>query len=394
MRLYPYQEVGRDFLLSRRRVYLADKMGLGKSAQAITAARTLNPGRTIIVAPASAVPNWHAEWEKWGGPGEPEIISYAAAARLRDRRLRAPLVVLDEAHYAKSPSAKRTRHALALAQRAERAFLLSATPMPNSPVELYAPVKYLWPEVLEELGIRTAAEWMHHFCKVRRTKYGDKPYAVKNGAQLREILSRFMLRRTPEDVGLDLPPLRVDLHRLPREDADLSAYEHMEADEQAYASSLRRVLGVAKAPAVARLIHEELESKQYRKIVVLYYHREVGNILRQSFENAGHTVVGFDGSTPQPQRWDAIQAFQTGDAEVFLAQQMSAGVAINLTAANEIVLVEPAWTPDDNSQAIARIRRIGQDRPCRARIFAIAGTIDMNVMATIKAKVKMQREVL
>ncbi len=393
MNLYPYQEAGRDFLAGRTRAYLADRMGLGKSAQAITAARIVNPKHTIIVAPASAVPNWRAEWEMWEGPGEPQIISYSSAA-LRDRQTYAPLVILDEAHYVKSPSAKRTRASLRLAQAAEYAWLLSATPMPNSPIELYPPIKYLWPEVLEELGIRTADEWMHRFCKVRRTQYGYKPYAVRNGAQLREILSRFMLRRMPEDVGLDLPPLRVDLHRLPEADADLSAYESMEADERTYASSLRRVLGVAKAPAVARLIHEELSSKQYHKIVVLYYHREVGNILRQSLTDAGHSVVGFDGSTPQSQRWEAIQAFQKGNAEVFLAQQMSAGVAINLTAANEAVLLEPDWTPDMNSQAIARIRRIGQDRPCRARIFAIAGTIDTNVMSTIRAKVRMQREVL
>jgi len=388
--LYPHQETGRDWLAARKRAYLADIMGNGKSAQATTAAALIEPESTVIVCPASAVPNWHAEWEMWGGPGTPEIISYSTLAR-RKTRARPQLVILDEAHYVKSPSAKRTRAALRLAQSAEYAWLLSATPMPNNPTELYAPVKYLWPEVLEELGLRTADDWMHHFCKVRRTRYGYKPYAVRNGAQLRSILQRFMLRRTDRS---NWPALRVDLYRLPKDVADLSAYESMQADERTYSSSLRRVLGVAKAPAVARQINEELDARAYRKIVVMYYHKDVGDVLRQSFENAGHTVVGFDGSTPQPQRWEAIQTFQKGDAQVFLAQQMSAGVAINLTAANEIVLVEPAWTPDDNSQAIARIRRIGQDRPCRARIFAIAGTIDMNVMATIRAKVRMQREVL
>lgn len=391
MTLYPYQQVGRDFLASRSRAYLGDVMGLGKSAQAIAATRVVNAGRSVVVCPASAVPNWQAEWEKWGGAGDLEVLSYSTLIRRTVQP--ADVVILDEAHYCKSPSAKRTRAALTLANKARHAWLLSGTPMPNNPTELWAPIRRLWPEITTELGIRTADEWMLRFCKVRNTQYGLKPYAVRNGAQLREIINRIMLRRTIEDVGLDLPPLRVDLHRLPKSDVDLSEYEQLDASEESYTSTLRRVLGTAKAPAVARQIVEELNDGAYKRIVVLYHHIAVGEVLRDAFYDAGFHIRGFSGSTPQHVRWSHIRAFQEGKAQVFLAQQTAAGIAINLTAASEIVLVEPAWTPDENSQAIARIRRIGQESPCRARIFAIAGTIDTAVMSTIRAKVAMQREV-
>jgi SNF2 family DNA or RNA helicase len=78
---------------------------------------------------------------------------------------------------------------------------------------------------------------------------------------------------------------------------------------------------------------------------------------------------------------------------VFLAQQTSAGEAINLQAASEIVLVEPAWSPDANRQSVKRIHRIGQDNPCRARIFGVAGSIDAAVMGTVAQKVGHQTEV-
>ena len=393
MNLYPYQEAGRDFLAANPRAYLGDTMGLGKSAQAIMAARALNPARSVVVCPASAVPNWQAEWEKWDGPGTPEIISYSSLIRRRNFAP-ADVCILDEAHYAKSPSAKRTRAALGLASKSKHAWLLSGTPMPNNPTELWAPVRYLWPSIAEELNLRTAQEWMLRFCKVRQTPYGIKPYGVRSGAQLRQILNRIMLRRTIDEVGVDLPPLRVDLHHLPKGAVDLSEYEAMDASEEAYTSSLRRVLGMAKAGPVARQIVDELKDGAYDKIVVLYHHTDVGHTLGRAFAEAGYTAVGFSGSTPQKIRWANIQAFQENPRlPIFLAQQTAAGIAINLTAANEIVLVEPAWTPDDNSQAVARIRRIGQDRPCRARIFAIAGTIDSRVMSTIRAKVAMQKEV-
>ena len=391
MNLYPYQQVGRDFLASRSRAYLGDHMGLGKSAQAITATRAVGSGRTVVVCPASAVPNWQAEWEMWGGVGDLEVLSYSSLIRRTVQP--ADVVILDEAHYCKSPSAKRTRAALGLASKARYAWLLCGTPMPNNPTELWPAIRYLWPDIVKALNVRTAQDWMLRFCKVRNTPYGLRPYGVQNPAQLRDIVRRIMLRRSIEDVGLDLPPLRVDLHRLPKGDVDLREYEALDASENAYTSTLRRVLGIVKAPAVARQIVEELSDQAYSKIVVLYHHLAVGEVLRDAFRSAGLRVRGFDGSTPQVTRWANIEAFQKESMyRVFLAQQTAAGIAINLTAASEIVLVEPAWTPDENSQAIARIRRIGQDRPCRARIFSIAGTLDSHVMSTIRAKVAMQQD--
>ena len=48
----------------------------------------------------------------------------------------------------------------------------------------------------------------------------------------------------------------------------------------------------------------------------------------------------------------------------------------------------------ENTQAIKRIHRIGQEHPCRARIFAVAGTLDEPLMATVAQKSRMIAEVL
>jgi SWI/SNF-related matrix-associated actin-dependent regulator of chromatin subfamily A-like protein 1 len=400
MDLYPYQQTGASFLMEHARAYLADEMGLGKCAQAVTAARRLGITRagTLIVCPASVVPTWPYEWALWGGTGEPEVVSYTTLARDPARyAMNRRLVILDEAHYAKSPTAKRTRASLRVAAMADRAWLLSGTPMPNHTGELFAPVRALWPDVCERHGATRYTNWLYEFNYVRMTKYGPRPYAVRNGKVLRAELQRFMLRRRLEDVGLELPPLRVHGHRLPQDPTvkaalEASGYADMEADEEAYTSVLRRLLGEAKAGPIAAQIADELEAGAYQKIVVLYYHHSVRDILRERL--AIYDVVGFDGSTPQGKRQEAIDAFQTGTARVFLAQQQSAGVGITLTAASEIVLVEPAWSPDDNIQAIKRIHRIGQDAPCRARIFMVSGTLDEAVMGTALNKLRMRKEVI
>lgn len=398
--LYPFQRKGVRFLTENRRAYLADQMGLGKTVQAITAARRENVKRPCIICPASAVPNWEREWETWMGPEIPQVLSYAMLVR-HGADVDPDLVVLDEAHYAKSPSAKRTRAALKLARQAVldggRTWLLSGTPMPNHPGELWPAVRALWPEIAKKHDCHTYQQWLRRWCKLRPTQWGWKPYAVKDGAVLREDLERIMLRRTLDEVGLELPPLRVELSRLPKTKAaekKLAEYEDMEANEEAYVSTLRRLLGIAKVKPVANQIIRELDDGAYQQIVVLYYHTEVGKRFNERLQAAGYSVAGFDGSTGGAARQSAIDAFQEGEARVFCAQQTAAGIAINLTAANEIVLVEPSWTPDDNDQAIHRIHRIGQDNPCRARIFCLSGTLDEAVMGVIRRKMKMKREVL
>ena len=65
--LFQYQKEGAAWLVGkgRRFSYLADDMGLGKSAQAITAADIIGAKRILIVCPSVARVNWLRELEKW-----------------------------------------------------------------------------------------------------------------------------------------------------------------------------------------------------------------------------------------------------------------------------------------------------------------------------------------
>lgn len=397
--LYSFQKKGVRFLASRRKAMLCDVMGLGKTVQAIRAVGQARAGRDhLVVCPASAVPNWRNEWAKWDGTGSPRFISYASLIRRNWKEWYPSTVILDEFHYCKSPSAQRTRAALGLARQCYknggRAWLLSGTPLPNDPTELWPPIKYLWPEIAAEVDCTRATQWRAKWCLCRPTPYGPKPYAVKNGSELRRILRRIMLRRTLDDVNLELPPLRVELSRLPKSKAAADALAEYERwEESDYTSTLRRLLGNVKAPIVTKQIISELDYGAYDKIVVMYHHRDVGQQLRESFLEAQYGVSGFGGDASQTEREKEIARFREGPSQVFVAQQTAAGIAVNLTAASEIVLLEPAWTPSKNEQALKRIHRIGQEHPCRVRIFALSGTIDEAIMGTIRNKMRMLKEV-
>lgn len=406
MNLYPYQVEGVKFLTSDLRRYLADTMGLGKTVQSIEAANEIMgaTARIGVIAPASVLPNWQAEVERYAtDPSQWHFVSYnRLASRTGIGTPVYDLVIIDEAHYAKNNRAKRTIASMRVARASDAAWLLSGTPMPNHPGELWPAIRTLWPHVPKALGLNSYSEWFNFFCLWSQTKYGPRVYGTKNLDKLRPYLETFMLRRTLDDVALDLPPLRVDVQLLPKDklfEAALRAdgvdgarlmqqIERETNDEDGSSSRARRLLGTYKAPRVADILAEELDAGEYHQIVVLAYHRNVLDTLRQKLRKFG--VAGFDGSTPADKRQEEIDRFRNGEARVFIAQQTAAGVGINLQNAHEIVLLEPAWSPDDNRQAIKRVHRIGSTQPVRARIFGIAGSMDAGIMRAVANKAQMQ----
>ena len=405
MKLYPYQERGADFLAHTQRAYLADVPGLGKTAQAIHAVMAIQ-GETgsflsiLVVCPAVAIPVWQAEWEKWWPAARcPKIMSYAKLALCPNCALvKYDLVILDEAHYTKSPKAKRTRAALAVAARADRAWLLSGTPMPNNPSELYTIFKALWPLRIPD-GIETAHQWMDHFCKWYQADYGPRVTGAKNTEELvrmldggtREVWNPLMLRRRLKDVGLQLPPLRLHVVPLPA-DADFAGeLESLIEEEGIETPTVRRLLGTHKAGRIAKLVGDEMLSP----IVLMYHHKDTGRELRAKLIVRGWRCYGFDGSHTSPQRAAEVRRFQTDPKgpKCMIVQQQAGGTAITLTAAAEIILVEPDWSPGVNAQAIKRVHRIGSDRPVRARVFSVQGSLDEAIMETLVRKIGMEQEV-
>lgn len=385
--LYGFQKEGVGFLKPKRRAYLADGMGMGKSVQAAVAAQKIGVQDALVVCPASAVENWKREWAAWGPLTTFNVISYAKLiqSELDPAHLGSltDLVILDEAHYCKTHTAQRTIAALRAAQQSPRAWLLSGTPMPNHPGELYACFAALWPGVLRQLGIRNHEEWFDHFCHWFQTDHGKKPYKVKNGADLRPYLDRIMLRRQIGDTDVDLPPLRVTHHRLPRDG-------YPAAIEDEHMATERRLLGEFKAPLVATLIKEELAVGAYQKIVVGCHHIQAMEIMRHELRKDFRTA-GFVSSDNSTYRQKMIDRF-TDDPKirVFFVPQAAGREAINLQVSTEIALVEPDWVPDNNSQFIKRIHRIGSVLPCRARVFTVAGTQDDKILSAAITKIQMQ----
>ncbi len=400
MKLYDYQEEGVLFLASRTRAYLADVPGLGKTAQALVAADKIDAKTILVVCPASAVPVWKDEVRRWWPAHMGRSMRVTSYNQLAQPGAPIPtgldLCILDEAHYCKSPDARRTKAAMVAATGAEHAWLLSGTPMPNNPAELFTVFDYLWPERIP-FDCHTYEDWRDHFCqwfpmKISQYRTVPKITGTKNGGQLREMVRSIMLRRHLADVNLQLPPLSLHVVPLPADVAFARELENLIEQGKIETPTVRRLLGEHKAPRVAALLSEE----DQWPVVVMYHHK---NVAVEFLVELRHfcpkiRLAGLDGSTTQKQRGERVQNFQDGKYDVFLVQQQAGGVAITLTRANSVVLLEPDWSPEVNAQAIKRVHRITQTRPTRARLFKVEDSIDEGIIETLARKIRMRKEIL
>lgn len=232
--LFPYQKEGAEWLSRKRYCLLADDMGLGKSAQAITAAELVGSLPVLILTPAVGRLNFLREFEKFSTrslnicalltaadkskvPNADVVIcSYDLAqtagvhAALSSRAW--SITVLDEVHFLKSATANRTSRVFGpggLIHRSERVWCLSGTPAPLHPGELWVMLYCLGVTKLSQPAF-TERYTTGVDLEVRPGVWSRKVTGGRNLSELRALLAPFMLRRKKEDVMADLPPIRFN----------------------------------------------------------------------------------------------------------------------------------------------------------------------------------------
>ncbi|CAN8030952.1 unnamed protein product, partial [Ixodes persulcatus] len=211
---------------------LADEMGLGKTIQVIALVGHLAdsglPGPYLVVAPLSTLANWLAEFQRftpsltallYHGTKEQRAELRVSALRratvvltsyevaMCDRAKLAPLdwrlLVVDEAHRLKNFRCRLMRE---LAQYgAANRLLLTGTPLQNSLTELWALLHFLIPEIFHDL--RAFESWfdMSSLSEGEGTRFVEQEQTNQLVGTMQEILRPFLLRRTKDEVELDLP---------------------------------------------------------------------------------------------------------------------------------------------------------------------------------------------
>jgi len=433
-----------------RRFLLADEPGLGKTAQSVLAASVASAYPLLVVVPNVVKMNWAREVERWTpqrratvimGDGKDVdafadvfIINYEILDRhlgwLAEIGLRG--MVVDEAHFIKNLTSQRSQNVLALSQRVSETapggdpllMALTGTPLINDVEDFDAIWRFLgWAD-----GTKPGPELMD---RLEETGYTPADKAFYPAAR-QAVIDLGIVRRRKKDVARDLPdklvadmPVQLDdefgrsIAQAERElatrladrykriieargDRGLAAGEidedivHLvamgELEESRAAGtdgdnvfSMVRRIGQGKAQLAADYAVQLQRS--VGKVVFFAKHVDVMDQAERQFREAGVKSVSIRGEQSSTARQQAIDAFND-DAEVGIAvcSLTAAGVGVNLQAASNVVLAELSWTAAEQTQAIDRVHRIGQDEPVTAWRIIAAHTIDQKIAELIDRK--------
>jgi len=435
IKLFNYQIEGVKFLESKRFAMLADEMGLGKTAQTIHAALSLKSKRILVICPAVALYNWQKEFRSFGNidsevfePGSVPrrtdyhnqvlITSFDRLSLYLDKFTRRSwdVVIVDEAHFLKTPTAKRTLAILGklgVLHYTKRMWALTGTPAPNHAGELWTWLFTFGYTKLSYEGFIARYCNAHHIGGNRYSRVQITGSNTKHTPELKTILKKFVLRRLKKDVLKQLPPIWHQVHyikpryneidgdlktKLTQEWAKLSQqidFDHIPNDDKLLSalqaasqslSSLRRYHGITKVDQTAELIDGELKNEQYDKLVVFGVHTDVIEGLMRRLNSRYKSVV-ITGATPPKQRQEAVDRFQNDpECKLFYGNIQAAGTAVTLTASHNVLFIEQDWVPGSNAQAAMRCHRIGQERPVTVRHVCIADSLDAKITGTLMRK--------
>ena len=425
LELYPFQYVGVAFVeAANGRAMIGDEMGIGKTIQAI-AYSVLHHEQwpVLVVCPANVKYNWAKEITKWvpdasvctvkNGKSPIEtadytIINYDLMSKRQDELLLEEynLVILDESHYIKNRDAQRTKATVAIAKQSKGLICLTGTAITNRPEEWFSNLNLLRPT---QFGSYWA--YAKRYCAAHQTKFGWDTKGASNLAELNQYARDFMVRRLLSEVIPEMPPLVETFI-----DVELTADQRKQyrdtlrmwqSDYEYYLdhppmpkgfvlnmlTELRHLCGQLKAAAAAEYIGRYVDTTD-KPIVVFTHHVDVMdaiaeqlNATRQYVRNGTMNWGIIRGGVSAEKRGILVDQFQNGEIDVLLCATVAAKEGITLTNADTVLFVEREWVPAWESQAAARIRRIGQESShCHQVFLSVSESIDQHFDAVIRAK--------
>ena len=438
----PHQKVAIRELIEQRAMLVADEMGGGKTGSSIAAFESLRDlglaKKALIVCPAKVLPVWRkvlstgeggyflegnlpkvafidGSRESWQ---QARRADYVVISLERSRRetagrpnaewimsLGCDLLVVDEAHNAKSLTGSDTERLYKIAQsesiRSGYLLLLSGTPVPNSLRDIAAQIRLLYAGREEIAG-----------CDVETLQTLAKEVTASHPLLVRNLLVRRMLRRKTEDclpvgqcytrelVSCELNQLERARYDVYLENPFLSATEKIRTLRQLCLQS------ESKFELLKTAIERALERPKYLgspnspKILVAETHyargvtRDESNLraeqelglesylgerLRNEFSGKLKLFV-LDGLN-SVDRQQVINEFRDcPEPALLLTLVPVVGEGLDITCAADGILITPAYNRASEEQFMRRMYRAGQQMPVDLQILHFKDTIEEGML--------------
>ncbi|KAH8678770.1 putative SWI/SNF-related matrix-associated actin-dependent regulator of chromatin subfamily A member 3-like 1 [Tricladium varicosporioides] len=117
------------------------------------------------------------------------------------------------------------------------------------------------------------------------------------------------------------------------------------------------------------------------KVVIFSQWTSFLSIIQKQLEESGMKYTRIDGSMPAHIRDASMTALeQDVECRILLASLSVCSVGLNLVAADTVILADSWWAPAIEDQAVDRVHRLGQTRPCTVWRLVMEGSIEERVL--------------
>jgi len=431
---YIHQTISFDFLRKLKRGALFLEMGTGKTKVVIDVLAWLLLGgkieKILYIAPNSTLENIQGEFEKHS----PVDFSISIIRGTKKKRLALldmgsqidiinyeglysvfpkiwsnnyDVVICDESSKIKNPRARRSKLAHKLGERVDYKYILTGTPISQSPIDIFSQYKFLDPTIFGFSYVLFRNEYA-----VMGGWMAKEIVGYQNMDQLRDKIFQCAIRFTKKDC-LDLPEKVYEILRIDMEPNQRKAYEEMRrnlitevkgktmsvallitklvrlqqitsgfivADDTGKEISIPN--GNAKLREIVELMEEILQES--KAVIWCRFIRDIhslGNIF------SGYNPSFLYGAIAPALREKEIKKFQEDPlCRLLIAQPMTGGLGINLTAASYSVHFSNSFSLEERIQAEDRLHRIGQENKVTYVDLVCRGTVDEAILKVLKGK--------
>ncbi len=439
--LRPYQKAGYNWLHFLKNYglggCLADDMGLGKTVTTLAFLQKIREEKPdapcLLVLPTSLIYNWQKEAARF--TPDLRVMVHYGTQRIRDaqafalydliicsygvlrsdidfiRHFRFNYAILDESQSIKNAASANFKAVMEL--NTQNRLILTGTPLENSTLDLWSQMSFINPGLLGSLS---------SFKK----KYQSPIEKEKDEASLRVLSARirpFMLRRNKRQVAKDLPEkiesvvycqMTEEQEKLYDETRSYVRNQIMGMQESGTLgkSSILVLQGLSKLRQLAN--HPAMVSSDYggesgkgndvmqriREVVqegskTLVFSQFVKHLefVAEALRREDIPFLYLDGATKN--RMELVDRFQKQDSErIFLISLKAGGVGLNLTAAENVFILDPWWNPAIEAQAVDRAHRIGQTKTVFSYKFISQNTIEEKIVELQNTKKQLFDELI
>lgn len=418
--LKPHQLEGVAFFHTNKgRCLNCDDPGLGKTIMSLAYTQEADGFPLVAVCPATVKGTWKSEAKKWLGdipvyvmegksqeaiPREAKIVvtSYNLLAPRLDDILNFPgkTLVFDECHNLSNRKADTTKAATRISRKYKHVIGLSGTPILNRPKDFWPILHIIRPH--EYSSFQTYG-WK--YCEATLRPWGWEFEGSSNLPQLAEEIKPFMIRRTIDILGHEMPDRNIQMELLDidnREEYDharLHFHEWMDsrgrtlsknalkAQKLIQVGMLLQLAAKLKCRNLVKFIRDYRQEFPEKKIILFCFHNQLMEVLKRRAFIPDEPFLAIHGGIPSAKRHPIIERFQSDPTcRVIVCKTLSAGAGITLTAAETSIFCELPWSASSLKQAAARNFRIGQKKDVECIMAAARDTIEHKVCQVLQEK--------